>query len=239
MKRLIGTLLASACLVQELEGIQQQHAMNWCWAACIQDVLAERGIDTSQEQIVARLTGWLQDTPASTAQVVILLRSYGVGAWVAGRPATRDELLSSLRSGRKLIALARPSGGFVGHFIVLEGTDEESISISDPASGRTRNQSLLDLYFGWRWIDSVVVGESQSATPGSSSPPRSTATPRQVPCIHRIACQHTVPCQHRIPCQHIIWTAFGPQSIHAFDTLHYSDTLHAFDTLHPFDTVYE
>jgi hypothetical protein len=48
----------------------------------------------------------------------------------------------------------------VGHYIVLQGIDPSSggIIVSDPATGATYVNSLPQLYGGWRWGDSVVVG---------------------------------------------------------------------------------
>lgn len=133
--------------------------MNWCWASCIQDVLAQAGVHQSQAQISARLDGWPKDRPAYINELVALLRSYGFRSWQAGRPGSPQELYATLTSGWKLIAFARPSNGPVGHYIVLQGIDPSGgIIVSDPANGTTFVSPLQQLYFGWRWGDSVVVG---------------------------------------------------------------------------------
>ncbi|SEA80415.1 papain-like cysteine protease family protein [Marinobacterium iners] len=151
----VVSLMASA--------IERQQAQNWCWAASVQDVMAQAGFYQTQPQIAARLDGWPRDRPAYTQELVLLLRSYGFRAWQAGRPGSPQELYGSLSSGWKLIAFVRPSNGAVGHFIVLQGIDPISrgIIVSDPWTGQTYVNSLQQLYQGWRWGDSVVVG-----TPG-------------------------------------------------------------------------
>lgn len=139
--------------------IQRQHATNWCWAACIQDVLAQAGIHQSQAQIAARLDGWPQNRPAYIPEVVRLAQSYRLRAWQVGRPGTPQELYGTLRGGWKLIAFVRPSNGPVGHFIVLQGVGPNGgIIVSDPWTGQTYEQPAQALYMAWRWGDSVVIG---------------------------------------------------------------------------------
>lgn len=139
--------------------IQRQQRLNWCWAACIQGVLAQARVFQSQEQIATRLTGWPQDRPAYIGELVALAQSYGFRAWNAGRPATPLELQQSLQSGWKLIAFVLPTNGPVGHYVLLEQVDMNGmIWISDPATGATTPFSLNDLYYRWRWQDSVVIG---------------------------------------------------------------------------------
>lgn len=140
------------------EAIERQRAMNWCWAAAVQDVLAPVNVHTSQEQIVHRLTGWLPDRPASTYEVQNLVRSYGIRANVVQRPGNVFELVRPLSSGYKIIALAYPNGGAVGHFIVLERVTPYGVVVSDPADGSTRTIPVAMLYSRWRWTQSIVVG---------------------------------------------------------------------------------
>jgi hypothetical protein len=142
--------------------IERQQAQNWCWASSIQDVMAQAGVYQSQQQIAARLDGWPRDRPAYTQELVSLLRSYGFRSWQAGRPGSPQELYGSLNDGWKLIAFVRPSNGAVGHFIVLQGVHQSGgIIVSDPWTGQTNVNSLQQLYQGWRWGDSVVVGAPQ------------------------------------------------------------------------------
>ncbi len=140
--------------------IERQQAQNWCWASSIQDVMAQAGVHQSQSEIAAKLDGWPRDRPAYTQEVVALLQSYGFRSWQAGRPGSPQELYGSLSDGWKLIAFVRPSNGAVGHFIVLEGIDPISggIIVSDPWTGRTNINSVQQLYNGWKWGDSVIVG---------------------------------------------------------------------------------
>lgn len=141
--------------------IERQQAINWCWAACIQSVVyqANRGY-LSQAKIAETLSGWPYDRPAYITEVVNLCKYFGLRAWQAGRPGSPQELYSSLASGWKLIAFVRPTNGNIGHFILLQGFDYQTglIIVSDPATGKTYPMTLNDLYYGWRWVDSVVVG---------------------------------------------------------------------------------
>ena len=43
--------------------IEQQKMTNWCWAAAIQDVVAQAGTYHTQDAIVTRLAGWPQNRP--------------------------------------------------------------------------------------------------------------------------------------------------------------------------------
>ena len=139
--------------------VNRQRRRNWCWAACIEGVLNQAGIPQSQEQIAARLTGWPQDRPAHLGEIVALLQSYRLRSWTVARPASPQELANTLRSGWKVIAFVNPMGGQVGHFILLEGMDAQGfIHASDPLDGVTRAYTPQDLYYGWAWTASAVVG---------------------------------------------------------------------------------
>jgi len=150
---LLGTTVASS-------QIRQQRAKNWCWAACIQSLIEQSsGTYYSQTQIAADLDGWPRDRPAHIAEVVNLLRFYGFRSWSTGRIGSPTELYNTLNSGWKLIAFVRPGGGQVGHFIVVQGIDARGfIVMSDPWYGSTLSYTLKDLYQGYRWEDSIVVG---------------------------------------------------------------------------------
>jgi Papain-like cysteine protease AvrRpt2 len=156
---LIALLISSLSL--QTNAMQRQQYTNWCWVAAIQDVASQAGIRQSQPQIAARLDGWPQNRPAYIGELVGLLQSYGFNSWQAGRPASPQELYGTLSSGWKLIAFVRPSNGPVGHYIVLQGINPNNggVIVSDPATGQTATYSLQQLYYGWRWGDSVVVGK--------------------------------------------------------------------------------
>lgn len=162
MKRIAISLFLVAALFSSsfARAIERQKAMNWCWAASVQDVMAKAGRYTTQEEIAARLDGWPRDRPAFIGELVVLLNSYGFRAWQAGRPGSPQELFNTLATGWKLIAFVRPSGGAIGHYIVLQGIDPNNggVIVSDPWTGATYLNSLAQLYAGWRWFDSVVVG---------------------------------------------------------------------------------
>ena len=148
------------CFSSLASAIEKQKTDNWCWAASVQDVMAQVGFYQSQEQIAAKLDGWPSNRPAHIQELVALLQSYGFRAWQSGRPGTPQELYRTLYDGWKLIAFVRPSQGPVGHYIVLQGIDPMTGGIisSDPWTGVTKLYSMQDLYNGWRWGDSVVVG---------------------------------------------------------------------------------
>lgn len=162
MKRLVNSFLLILLILSssQLQAIERQRAMNWCWAASIQDVMAQAERYATQEQISARLDGWPRDRPAYIGEVVGLLNSYGFRAWQAGRPGSPQELFNTLRTGWKLIAFVRPSGGAVGHYIVLQGVDQATgnVLVSDPWTGYTYFNSLPQIYMSWQWTDSIVVG---------------------------------------------------------------------------------
>ena len=155
MKRFTNTLLLFVVLLSSslAQAIERQKAMNWCWAASVQDVMAQAGRYTSQEEIAARLDGWPRDRPAFIGELVALLNSYGFRAWQAGRPGSPQELFNTLVTGWKLIAFVRPSGGAVGHYIVLQGIDPNTggVIVSDPWTGATYLNSLSAL----RWLEMV------------------------------------------------------------------------------------
>lgn len=162
VKNAISVLIAAILLfvATATQAIEQQRTVNWCWASAVQEVLAQVNVRQSQTQVAARLDGWPQDRPAYIQELVLLLQSYGFQAWQAGRPGSPHELYGALVSGWKLIALVHPSNSDVGHYIVLQGIDPMSggIIVSDPWTGATYMNSLPQLYLGWRWGDSVVVG---------------------------------------------------------------------------------
>lgn len=157
-------VLASAvlffCFSSFANAIEKQKADNWCWAASVQDVMAQVGFYQTQEQIAAKLDGWPTNRPAHIQELVALLQSYGFRAWQTGRPGTPQELYRTLYDGWKLIAFVRPSAGPVGHYIVLQGIEPVSggIIASDPWTGVTQLYTTHALYNAWRWGDSVVVG---------------------------------------------------------------------------------
>lgn len=160
--KIINILIALVLFatVAQSYAIEKQRANNWCWASAIQDVLAQAGVFQSQAQIAARLDGWPNNRPAYIQELASLLQSYRFRAWQTGRIGTPEELYRTLSSGWKIIAFVRPSNGPVGHYIVLQNINPVTgaVIVSDPWTGRTYKNSLSQLYNGWRWGDSVVVG---------------------------------------------------------------------------------
>jgi hypothetical protein len=151
---LIGLL---AVAPKPAAAIEQQRATNWCWAAVINDAYSVTGSYRSQTQIAADLDGWPRDRPAYIAEVVALLRAYGFTAWETGRPASYQELYTTLGSGAWIIAFVRPSSAPVGHFIDIKGFDPNSgyLWAGDPATGTEGWIAPERLYAIWQ--DAIVV----------------------------------------------------------------------------------
>jgi hypothetical protein len=161
MRNFLSTLLILATLLvaPAASAMERQKASNWCWAASVQDVLQKAHMYTSQEEVVVRLTGSLQNRPAYTWELAKLLNSYGMPATQAGRPGSPQELANTLAGGRILIAFVRPGSGPVGHFVVIDGlTYDGRVRLSDPATGGTRMIPLWSLYQVYGWGDAVLVG---------------------------------------------------------------------------------
>jgi ABC-type bacteriocin/lantibiotic exporter with double-glycine peptidase domain len=140
--------------------INRQQQSMWCWASCIQSSLYQGNVNVSQVNIVSRLTGWPQNRPASINEVISVLRSYNFKARSVSYPANPQQLYNTLSSGWKVIAFVNPTNNSnVGHFIMLQGIAQNgSIIVSDPTYGNTYQQNIKDLYYGWKWSRSIVVG---------------------------------------------------------------------------------
>lgn len=101
LKRYIRkTSLFSILLLTLLSGrlfgqIQPQENSMWCWASCVQSVLAQANVNQTQSEIVARLTGVPQNRPAHVREVVQLLQSYRFRAWEVNHPASPEQLYNA------------------------------------------------------------------------------------------------------------------------------------------------
>jgi ABC-type bacteriocin/lantibiotic exporter with double-glycine peptidase domain len=157
---LLAIIIALLNSYQSKAQIYQQQAPMWCWAACIQSALGQANVNQTQAQIVSRLTGWPQNVPANSGQVIAILNSYNFKAWSVGYPANPQQLYNTLTSGWKLIAFVNPSNNpQVGHFIMLQGISPNGfVIVSDPANGMTYEQTAQNLYYAWNWSSSIVVG---------------------------------------------------------------------------------
>jgi len=155
------TLFMSVLTLNSIHAqIYRQEADMWCWASCIQSALGQAGVSQTQAQIVTRLTGWPQNRPARIEEVIAILRSYNFQAWSVAYPANPMQLYNTLSSGWKLIAFVNPSNNpMVGHFIMLQGISPNGfVVVSDPATGMTYEQNVDQLYYAWKWSQSIVVG---------------------------------------------------------------------------------
>ena len=157
---LITVLVTSLCAKSQ---IMTQEQPLWCWAACIQSVLWQANVQQSQSQIVSRLTGWPQNSPANSAQITYLLQTYNFKAWSVPYPANYQQLYNTLLTGWKIIAFVNPTNNpQVGHFIILQRIANNGlIVVSDPGSGMTYEQGVEQLYYAWNWGGSVVVRTPQ------------------------------------------------------------------------------
>ena len=160
-KRTVLIILLSFIFIQSSKAqIYQQEESMWCWASCIQSALSQANVRQNQAQIVARLTGWPENRPASIDEVISVLRSYKFRAWSVSYPANPQQLYNTLAGGWKLIAFVNPTNNpQVGHFIMLQGISSRGlIKVSDPTYGNTYEQNVQQLYYGWNWSRSIVVG---------------------------------------------------------------------------------
>ncbi|MEN2673142.1 C39 family peptidase [Herbaspirillum huttiense] len=158
-QKFLFALVLCILIAKDAYSIEIQERSNWCWVASVQDVLAQVGSYSTQTQVATRLLGAPYDQPANSLQVASLLNSYGLKAWKVEVPASPQQLQSTLNSGWRIIALARPTSNPVGHFIVLQAADNYGkVVISDPANGQTYISTVSQLYAQWHWLESVVVG---------------------------------------------------------------------------------
>lgn len=162
MKKIVIIILLFMSVTVNSQIIAQEQPM-WCWAACIQSVLWQANVQQSQSQIVSRLTGWPQNSPANSTQIAYLLQTYNFKAWSVPYPASYQQLYSTLLTGWKIIAFVNPTNNSqIGHFIILQRIANNGlIVVSDPGSGQTYEQGVEQLYYAWKWGGSVVVGIPQ------------------------------------------------------------------------------
>lgn len=138
--------------------MEKQERSNWCWAACIQEVLKFHHVAESQSNIVTKLRGWPANTPARIEEVAMELRNaYGLSAVPANYPPTPAQLQNCLMQGKTIIALINPARNpFEGHFVVLSGGNGNVVGVGDPAKGNVRPYPAQDIYNA-AWLGSVVV----------------------------------------------------------------------------------
>ena len=155
--------IISISFVNAKAQINLQEQPMWCWASCIQSALYQANISVSQAQVVTTLTGWPQNRPATSFEVIGVLKAYGLTAWAIAYPANYQQLYQTLNTGWKLIAFVNPSNNpQIGHFIMLQGIAPNGlVVISDPANGQTYQQHIQQLYTAWNWKSSIVVGRPQ------------------------------------------------------------------------------
>lgn len=149
-------IVSMLTIAKPADAIERQHASNWCWAAAIQDVVAQKlGVYLPQDAIVARLTGWPMNRGAYAQEVAAVIQSFGLHGFIGGA-LSPDQMGMTLGAGAKVIALIDPTGGAEGHFVVLEGALPNAVVVADPATGMTQAVPWQIVY-QWNWIASVVV----------------------------------------------------------------------------------
>lgn len=157
LKSVAFTITTVLVLYGEVSAAELQKAQNWCWASCVQYVLELGQVYQSQEMIAARLDGWPRDRPAHSQELVLLMRSYGRTAYALPRPPSLQELVNTLRSNYVIIAFVRPSGGMIGHFIVVSGIRADGMIVYwEPMAGLMAGPPA-QVYGSYRWEHSVVT----------------------------------------------------------------------------------
>lgn len=106
----------------------KQRSENWCWAACIQMVLNFHSIPVTQEQIVRRTLGKMEDAPANHRMMFEALDGWEVDAY--GRPVSvgSNAYSTSIKEIRAFVSTNKPlivglgqGRERVGHAFVLIG----------------------------------------------------------------------------------------------------------------------
>ena len=110
----------------------RQSGRNWCWAACIQMVLAARGIDLSQEQIAQRTFGNTMDRPAGIDAVCANLDGWAVKrdgkpsqltALMGLGPPRLDLMIENFQNQVPIVVYLEPPDRGVGHAVVVTAVE--------------------------------------------------------------------------------------------------------------------
>lgn len=101
----------------------RQYKDNWCWAACVQMVLAYYGLDVSQTSIVERSYGDDYDYTANKNDIINALNGWRVGGYTVRASYERYKnaktLIDAIASGKPLIIGLDEKYTSTGHAYVL------------------------------------------------------------------------------------------------------------------------
>lgn len=129
--------------------MKKQLTRNSCGCACGQQLLAERGVRVFQSNLAK---GWYRGlTPQALAENLNRFSSGWKGGYLEG---TRQELLKLAGHGRFIARL----GGNPGHFVVIDKVANETVYLTDPATGTNRTITMaefLDIFSGAVWQSSL------------------------------------------------------------------------------------
>jgi ABC-type bacteriocin/lantibiotic exporter with double-glycine peptidase domain len=75
---IVGVPSAAFDQAADPTGSGQQHMSEWCWAATSQMILNYYGVPITQEDLVKKLFGTLQDSPATESQIIATLNGMQV-----------------------------------------------------------------------------------------------------------------------------------------------------------------
>ena len=147
----------------------KQSEEHWCWAACVQMVLAARGIHLSQEEISQRTFGHAMNRPAGIEAVCANLSEWQVQhngtksrltALMGLGPPPPELMIKNLPREIPITVVLPPPYGDVGHAVVITAVfyrevgdrlDILGVSVRDPDSsfaGRKGKRELTPEEYG-------------------------------------------------------------------------------------------
>ena len=106
----------------------EQHKDNWCWAACIQMVLSTKGIEVSQQDIVMKAFGTMEDRPADPETIKRNLTEWPIrrgnqtvrlNVQIGFSTPSDHEIIQSLSKGTPMIVGIFLPDSRVGHALVI------------------------------------------------------------------------------------------------------------------------
>ncbi|MCC8176511.1 MAG: C39 family peptidase [Bacteroidales bacterium] len=119
-----GELCAAVKTKWFVDAAATQQNQNWCWAACVQMVLAYQGVAISQDEIVTSVFGWPADKGGTAYDIVNAVNSSGRGLRAkAESPSGKSKLsfIDDLAKRYPLIVGLYVPGQSTGHAWVMTG----------------------------------------------------------------------------------------------------------------------
>jgi len=115
----------------EATNIGNQHDNMWCWAACCQMILNFHGLKVTQEQIVYRCFGSLENAPGGEDQMFVALSGTAPNIWGTYSGISTDNItmgdnigeviFNQLKANRPLAVGLTNQGSNIGHENVITG----------------------------------------------------------------------------------------------------------------------